>query len=293
MNHYPSGFNDLVFRRLFGSPENKDLLIDFLNAIFAHSGSPLIQDVDYLDPYQPSERLESKDSILDLLVKDAQGRFLNVEVQLAPHMAYVERSLFYWSKVYSRQLQRSGKYEGLNPTIGIHLIGFPLEGDADLHGIYRITKVGEPQTLLTQHLELHYINFQRLKNEPITDILKTKLCRWLYYLDHLGDRRERIMQEFSEDHPLFIKVDQEYRKMVSDEHWEHYLLRVQLKNMDTAQMFQDATDKGLKAGREQGREEGRHQAKVELAKNLLREDLPLVKIADLTELTVEEIQSLQ
>jgi hypothetical protein len=64
MNHYPSGFNDLVFRRLFGSPENKDLLIDFLNAIFAHSGSPLIQDVDYLDPYQPSERLESKDSIL-------------------------------------------------------------------------------------------------------------------------------------------------------------------------------------------------------------------------------------
>jgi hypothetical protein len=101
-----------------------------------------------------------------------------------------------------------------------------------------------------------------LKNEPITDILKTKLCRWLYYLDHLGDRRERIMQEFSEDHPLFIKVDQEYRKMVSDEHWEHYLLRVQLKNMDTAQMFQDATDKGLKAGREQGREEGRHQAKV-------------------------------
>jgi predicted transposase/invertase (TIGR01784 family) len=84
MNHYPSGFNDLVFRRLFGSPENKDLLIDFLNAIFAHSGSPLIQDVDYLDPYQPSERLESKDSILDLLVKDAQGRFLNVEVQLAP-----------------------------------------------------------------------------------------------------------------------------------------------------------------------------------------------------------------
>jgi hypothetical protein len=27
------------------------------------------------------------------------------------------------------------------------------------------------------------------------------------------------MQEFSEEHPLFIKVDQEYRKMVSDEHW--------------------------------------------------------------------------
>jgi hypothetical protein len=69
MNHYPSGFNDLVFRRLFGSPENKDLLIDFLNAIFAHSGSPLIQDVDYLDPYQPSERLESKDSILRFIGK--------------------------------------------------------------------------------------------------------------------------------------------------------------------------------------------------------------------------------
>jgi hypothetical protein len=81
------------------------------------------------------------------------------------------------------------------------------------------------------------------------------------------------MQEFSEDHPLFIKVDQEYRKMVSDEHWEHYLLRVQLKNMDTAQMFQDATDKGLKAGREQGR----HQAIVELAKKLLDEKLPLKK----------------
>lgn len=48
---------DFVFKRIFGTQENKDLLIDFVNAVFEDSAQPLITDAQLLNPFLEKDAL--------------------------------------------------------------------------------------------------------------------------------------------------------------------------------------------------------------------------------------------
>ena len=50
--------------------------------------------------------------------------------------------------------------------------------------------------------------------------------------------------------------------------------------------------KGLKRGLERGRQEGLHEAKVTLARRLLKRGLPVEEIVEVTELPVDTVESL-
>ena len=64
---------DFAFKKIFGSPQSKDILTSFLNALL-YEGRPLIQDLHILDPYQ-APRIEGiKESYLDVKVELTDGR---------------------------------------------------------------------------------------------------------------------------------------------------------------------------------------------------------------------------
>jgi predicted transposase/invertase (TIGR01784 family) len=50
--------------------------------------------------------------------------------------------------------------------------------------------------------------------------------------------------------------------------------------------------KGEQEGRQKGEQEGRQEEKVEIALNMLRKNLDLATIAEVTGLTIEQLQSL-
>ena len=60
---------DFIFKQIFGSEENKDILISFLNAVFEDSGQPLIVNVELLNPF-----LEKDAVLLGKNVCGAVGR---------------------------------------------------------------------------------------------------------------------------------------------------------------------------------------------------------------------------
>jgi predicted transposase/invertase (TIGR01784 family) len=51
MHPFISPKTDFAFKKIFGSPQSKDILISFLNAIL-YEGKAVIQDLTILDPYQ-------------------------------------------------------------------------------------------------------------------------------------------------------------------------------------------------------------------------------------------------
>ncbi len=42
---------DLVFKRLFGSAKNKNILIDLINAVMKEAGEDLVEEIELLNPY--------------------------------------------------------------------------------------------------------------------------------------------------------------------------------------------------------------------------------------------------
>src|SRR5665213_3073941 len=102
MGNYVNPKIDFVFRKLFGSDENKDILISLINSIVG----PLIHitDLTIKNPYIFEEYLESKSSILDIKAKDQSGIWYDIEMQVAGQTVYGQRATYYVSKVFVDQL---------------------------------------------------------------------------------------------------------------------------------------------------------------------------------------------
>src|SRR4030095_13097503 len=100
---------DYAFKKLFGSEENKPLLIDFLQSILNES----IEDLEILNPFNAKESEDDKLSILDIKAKLKDQRFVNIEMQMVVSGIYPQRALYYWAKIHSGQLKEGEDYTQL------------------------------------------------------------------------------------------------------------------------------------------------------------------------------------
>ncbi|HNV72091.1 MAG TPA: Rpn family recombination-promoting nuclease/putative transposase, partial [Candidatus Ozemobacteraceae bacterium] len=74
--------NDYAFKRIFGDPANKDILIDFLNTIILTDVAGPLIDLELDDREIDPEYLGDKASRLDLLATAHNGTRINIEVQI-------------------------------------------------------------------------------------------------------------------------------------------------------------------------------------------------------------------
>jgi predicted transposase/invertase (TIGR01784 family) len=108
---------DFVFKKLFGTEENKDLLINLLNSIISEADQ--VKDLVIRNPYNAQNFKNEKLTILDIKAQDNQGKWFNVEMQIVDQDYYAQRALYYWSRLYTEQLAAGINYDCLKKTIGI------------------------------------------------------------------------------------------------------------------------------------------------------------------------------
>ena len=72
---------DFAFKKLFGSEENKDLLISLINAIVSQQDQ--VVELELKNPYNLADYQAGKMSILDIKAKAENGQWFNVEIQSA------------------------------------------------------------------------------------------------------------------------------------------------------------------------------------------------------------------
>lgn len=92
---------DFAFKKLFGSEENKCILISFINSIISEENQ--IKNIELKNPYNISNYRKGKMTILDIKAVDEKGIWYDIEMQIAEQGYYDKRALYYWSKVYSDQ----------------------------------------------------------------------------------------------------------------------------------------------------------------------------------------------
>lgn len=70
---------DLMFKRLFGAEQNKDLTITFLNHIL--KGKREVVTLEFLKNEYPGETSAEGGVVIDLICKDQKGAFFVIEMQ--------------------------------------------------------------------------------------------------------------------------------------------------------------------------------------------------------------------
>jgi predicted transposase/invertase (TIGR01784 family) len=162
---------DIFVRYLLGSENNKDILIDFINAVFIQKGHELVIEIDLLNPFNLKTIRTSKESILDVKAKDSSGRWINVEIQIDNDGSYANRSLYYWAKSYTGQLKKGDIYADLAPSICINLLDFEIFPQLPgYHSCFQITEADAPEFALTEHLQIHFIELPKNQLETTKDV---------------------------------------------------------------------------------------------------------------------------
>ena len=111
---------DFVFKRIFGNEKHPNVLISFLNAVL----NPVdpIKSITLKDTTIEKESLESKFSRLDVKATTDKGEEINIEIQIKDEKNMIQRSLYYWSRMYDEQLKKGDIYDKLSRTICMVLV---------------------------------------------------------------------------------------------------------------------------------------------------------------------------
>ena len=130
---------DFAFKKLFGVEENKELLIDLINAVVSEKDR--VADLTIKNPYNEKAFRLDKLSILDIKAQSISGKWYNIEMQIMDQDYYDIRALYYWSRVYNAQLSSGINYDNLEKTISINFLNFNCLDEKKYHNIYKIQNI--------------------------------------------------------------------------------------------------------------------------------------------------------
>ncbi len=276
--------NDIVFQRIFGSPENEDILISFLNALLENTEKEKITKVEYVDTKLSNiEIVDDKLGILDVRVITEKGIHINVEIQLVNRHNMINRTLFYWSRLYSNQLKRGEDYRNLNKTITINIINFNYIDSEKYHTVYHLYE-DEEKRKLTDILEIHFVELLKyLEKRPG---LNNSLNKWLAFLT----KPERKVLEVAEMAEPAIKKAITVLDMLSRDPDTVRLAELRMKQiLDEKSMVEGAKEEGRKEGIKEGIKEG----VIKTAKSALIKGADISFVAAITGLSEEEVRKLK
>lgn len=266
---------DFVFKRIFGNENHPNILISFLNAVL----NPVdpIKSVNLKDTTIEKSHLEDKYSRLDVKAITNKGEHINIEIQLKDEYNMIKRSLYYWSKLYEGQLENGENYQKLSRTICINLLDFNLLNHDKFHSAYRL-KDCETNEELTDVMELHFIEFKKMKNVKRVEEVKNKLEAWLYFINQpdseLVQELEKVEVEIKEAKAELIRLSGDRKER------ERYEKRRESR-LNEMSALSYAEEKGVK------------RRNIEIAKNLIQKGLDDNFIIETTGLSVEEVREIR
>ena len=282
---------DFAFKKLFGSEENKDILLPFLNAILPPQDQ--ITSLELKNPYNLQDYASDKLSILDIRAVDCTGRHLTIEMQIADHLDYEKRALFCWSDVYAKQLGAGDSYTELKKTIAIHVLNFNLMDELAYHNIYKIKNL-DTNTVAFEDFQLHTIELKKFSADLAH--LTTSLDRWVTFLTKANQlSKSAIPSELASEPGISkaisvldtINLNDDERARYEDQlKW----LRDEESIIRTAQIRGE--ERGVARGRIEGKAEGKAEAEATMVRKMHRSDVSIDQIALFTGLTIEQIRKI-
>ncbi|MDR1140851.1 MAG: Rpn family recombination-promoting nuclease/putative transposase, partial [Planctomycetaceae bacterium] len=92
---YINPYTDFGFKKLFGEEANKDLLVDFLNAVLP--AEHRVRQLFFNNPEQLPNNIVDRKAIFDISCTGEHNESFTVEMQKAKQHYFKDRALFYTS----------------------------------------------------------------------------------------------------------------------------------------------------------------------------------------------------
>jgi len=246
---------DFAFKKIFGSEQNPEILISFLNSLL-YGGHPRITELEIINPYLAPKIQGIKDTFLDVKAKLTDDTTVIIEMQVLNVSGFEKRILYNAAKAYSIQLEPGEDYTLLNPVIALTLTDF--EMFEDLPQVISNFVLKEKKVLTDypiNDLELVFVELPKFTKE--LEELETLADKWIYFIKCARglETIPETMAQVPEIRKAFEVANQ--GNMTREE--LEALLQREIYIHDQRNAIKLALRQGIQLGREQGIQEGREQ----------------------------------
>ena len=173
---------DFAFKKIFGSSDSKDILINFLNAIL-YEAQPLIEDLEIIDSQPENPTLGTQETRLDVKATINGDRIALVEIQLINVPSFGNRVLYNAAKSYSQQLTGKDRYERLKTVISLKIADFEMfENQPEFMSRFVFQEKEQQFECPDTAIELVFIELPKFSKELAA--LETTADQWIYFLEN-------------------------------------------------------------------------------------------------------------
>ncbi len=274
---------DIIFKRMFGNEKHERVIKSFI-ADLLEIPHESIRKIYINNVETAPEYMDRKFSRLDLKL-DVDGRIVNIEMQVNREPDFKERTLFYWSKLYSEELKAGDEYAELKQTICINIINFNLFESKDYHSHFKIIEK-ERQEVLTEKFGIHFFELKKVKEskkeKPMED--------WLNLINAETEDDLMAIQQATIN-PEVKEAIVILKNLSADEKIRQEAFYREKRLHDEASALGGARREGIEKGRAEGQAEGKILKAVEVVNKLLQQNFPLENalfIAGIDEKTYEK-----
>jgi len=243
------------------------------------------------------EEENSKFNRVDVLVEDENGEKIIIEIQNNYQVDYYHRMLFGVSKVVCDYIKQGDNYDKINKIYSVSIVYFELGqgndyiyfSDMEFRGKhtgdilkltstqkerYKREKVGD---IFPTYCLLRVENFDKVAKEPID--------QWIYFL-----KTTEIPDEFDAQGLDAAREQLSIDQLTPEERKAYY------RHLDQTRYEEGVIEhnrlEAERKGKIEGKAEGEKLKAIEIAKNLLKSNIPINIIKTSTGLTKEEIEKL-
>lgn len=268
---------DFGFKKIFKESGKKHLIIRPLNAFFDLN----IVDIEIRESELLGLTDEERKASFDMYCTTQDNQSFIIEVQLAQQEFFMERAIFYSSLTIAHNAKRGPWDFHVQPVFFLGLLNFDLRHlepekanpDQFIHKFsLREDSTHEHMSRALRFAFLEIARFDKTQEE-----CNSFEDKFLYMMKNLPTFVE-TPELWDDDYFHEMMQEAEYANMTEQERWEYALA------MKHKWDYQNTID----FAREEGREEG----KIDVAKEMLADKVPVETIIKYTGLTEEQVRAL-
>jgi predicted transposase/invertase (TIGR01784 family) len=281
--------NDLVFKMVFGDHRYIAIIRAFLMATLDIPAEEY-ENLEIIDPHLERDSPGDKLGVLDVRVQLKNKKLISVEVQVRKTPFMAERLAFSTSRNLARQISPGQHYAAIERVVTIVIADYDMiDADNSYHHVFRLYDK-DNGVLLTDVMEIHTLELRKLPETAGSDEKEGELLDWLRLIRSESEEEIEMLSAKTEEMKMtvgrlkYLSKDEQARMLY--EARELYL-------MDEAVRREVAVAEGEARGRAEGKAEGEAMSKLEVARSMLTDGLPVETVMKYTGLDENSILSLQ
>ncbi|MGL4944295.1 MAG: Rpn family recombination-promoting nuclease/putative transposase [Thermoguttaceae bacterium] len=275
--------NDVIMKHLLGEPgKTEERLLDFINAVRTQTKQTLIEQVVIEHSTNFPDSPDGKITFLDIKARDENGVWYNIEVQLGPRKYFIDRVVYYNSKVYVTQIVTGDNYDKLLPTISIIITDEVLfEKLPGAFQVFRITSETDPSYVLTDRIQFCFLQLGKGLTQESLSGLAPELVNWVHVLNFPLTSEVTMKTALSES-PVLVGTANALAEFVADAATRNYLEDMEMHRRDYEWAMRCERLEGLAEGEARGKVDAlRHVLVARFQKVPKRIDDRISQIGDL------------